>query len=134
VLRDEVLPDAIKAAGFRIPAAYYEMREMGITRLDPWFFLDLSGVSHNYDNLRKRYPTRLLVPFARSGVDDYVACFVATSDNSGQGQVLVLKDTRPAGAEVEAVFEDFLDWLRAALGEMLEFLRLGQPPDTWAVA
>jgi hypothetical protein len=127
MLRDGVLPEEVKAAGFRVPEAYYEVREMGITRLDPWFFLDLAFVSYNYDRFRERYPSRLYVPFARSGIDDYVACFAVEQ----RGQVVVIKDTRPEGAEVEAVFDNFTEWLKAALDEMLEFVRQGQPPDSW---
>jgi hypothetical protein len=128
----QALPE-VAAAGFRFPAGYLRVLELGLTKLDPWLFLDSAeALLHRYEGLRKRYPSRLVLPFARRHDCDDVAAFVIKSEGHRASGVVLIHDFAQAGMEVDAAYPTFWDWYRSAVEDFIERQREeedAEPPD-----
>lgn len=70
-----------------------------------------------FEGLKKRYPTRMLVPFARRIDNDNIACW----DLDKAGRVSIIHDFASPGWEQEAELEDFYGWLRQAIEDLIEY-------------
>ena len=64
-----------------------------------------------------RYPQRILIPFARRGDNDDVACFEL---NKGE-EVQIIHDFASIGYEQRKTYKTFWDWFRDAIEEMIQF-------------
>ena len=67
--------------------------------------------------LIQRYPDRRLIPFARRGDNDDIACFEV---NKGE-QVMIIHDFASIGYEQRECFDTFWEWFRYAIELMIEF-------------
>ncbi len=61
--------------GFRYPASFVRVIELGLTNLEPWHMLEGSRLRERNQGLAQRFPARSLVPFAIRQDNDDVACW-----------------------------------------------------------
>jgi hypothetical protein len=105
------LPD-----GFDYPRGFVRVVELGLTGLEPWLIIQGETLRERHQGLRKRYPERVLVPFAVRQDRDDVACFDVDAN-----RVAIVHDFADAGFERRAEFQDFYSWLRHAIEDLIEF-------------
>lgn len=67
----------------------------------------------------ERYPNRKLIPFARRDDNDDIACFEVEKGE----KVQIIHDFASEGYEQRNEYNDFWDWLKDAIDEMIEFNR-----------
>ena len=104
--------------GFSYPAEFVRVVELGLVNLEPWQILLGGPLMRRSEGLRKRYPTRRVVPFARRQDCDDVACW-----DLDAGGVTVIHDFAQAGWEQRGRYADFGDWLRQAVEDLIAFGR-----------
>jgi hypothetical protein len=51
--------------GFSYPSEFLRIVDLGLVDLEPWWIFDGDLLKIRYEGLRKRFPDRSLVPFAR---------------------------------------------------------------------
>lgn len=113
----EILDNAELPEGFQYPKDFLRLIELGMVNYDVWYFFDKNSIRIRYEGLQKRYPYRNLIPFARRGDNDDIACFEL---NKGE-TVQIIHDFASAGYEQRQVYEKFWDWFREAIEEMINF-------------
>ncbi|HEV2614881.1 MAG TPA: SMI1/KNR4 family protein [Gammaproteobacteria bacterium] len=87
--------------------------------VEPWHFF-CSHLDYRFEGLKKRYPDKILIPFARRGDNDDVACFDG-SQKSDDPKVLIIHDFATNGWENRGECENFPAWLKMAEAESLEW-------------
>jgi hypothetical protein len=92
--------------------------ELGLTDLEPWSVLQGEELFRRMEGLKSRYPQRLLVPFARRVDRDDVACFDV---DAAPGRISVIEDFGEPGFEQFETYDQFADWFRAAIDDLIEF-------------
>ena len=112
LLDKEYLPD-----GFEYPVSLLKIIDLGLTNIDPWFIQSKELAILRINGLRVRYPSRILVPFAQRRDRDDVACF----DLNEPGKIQIIHDFASPGWEQRKVYEDFWDWFKDAIEEMIRF-------------
>lgn len=112
-----MLDDAVLPEGFRYPRAFERLLSCGLVNLEPWHVLSGDRLLWQLNGLQSRYPSQLAIPFAYRQDNDDVACFDAVRAEA----VVVIHDFASAGHEVEAEFESFEAWLRAAFDDYLDW-------------
>lgn len=113
-LTQEKLPD-----GFKYPSSYIDYVSGDFPNLEPWHFF-YSRLGYRFEGLKERYPSKSLVPFARRGDNDDVACFDAT-DKSDNPRVLIIHDFASPDWEDRGVCDDFVAWVGLAKAESEEW-------------
>lgn len=103
---------------FEYPRQFIRVVELGLTDLEPWIILEGAPLFDRYRGLKKRYPSRVLVPFARRQDNDDVACW---EPRAGEGVVVVLHDFASPGWEDRGRYASFADWLRQAIEDLIAF-------------
>jgi hypothetical protein len=102
---------------FEYPHAFRRVVRLELVDLEPWFIINGARVEERMKGLKSRYPARDLVPFARRGDNDDVACW-----ERGRGEaVIVIHDFTTPGSEQIGTFPTFWDWFRGAIEEMINF-------------
>lgn len=71
---DDALPSGF-IERFTTLKALYKLLELELTNFDVWYFMDEDSASQKLKGLKGRYPNRILIPFARRGDCDDIACF-----------------------------------------------------------
>ncbi|WP_091518397.1 hypothetical protein [Microlunatus soli] len=104
--------------GFMYPPEFIRVVELGLTDLEPWRILEGEELAQRLDGLGERYPTRLLVPFARRIDNDDVGCWDL---RRGDGRVSIIHDFASPGWEQQAEFDGFYAWLRQAVEDLIEY-------------
>lgn len=112
----ELLTSGDLPAGFSYPPEFLRIVELGLVRLEPWWIFDGDLLRHRVIDLRKRYPNRKLVPFAKREDSDDVACWDLEA-----GDVSVIHDMADPGWEQRDRFKDFNAWLRRAIEDLIDF-------------
>ncbi|MBP3800972.1 MAG: hypothetical protein J6I85_02920 [Clostridia bacterium] len=103
-------------ADFAYPEAYYKILELNLTNFDYWYFIPDEDIEVRIEGMKKRYPNRKLVPFARRGDNDDVACF-----EIGKGEtVQIIHDFASSGYEQREEYKNIWLWLKAAIKELEE--------------
>ena len=115
------LPEEVIKHKFDWPEGYYRVFELGLTKLDPWYFVEGEEFNMLYERINKRYPNRLVLPFARRHDCDDVACLVVHSEEYPTHHVLAVHDFASPGSEVDADLNAFWDWFELAVKEMIEW-------------
>jgi hypothetical protein len=125
-MSNELLNVENRYQGFKYPKAFKKALELNLTDLEVWYIMAENQVQLRIDGLRKRYPRRKLIPFARRDDNDDVACF-----ELGKGsKVFVIHDFADEGWESRKEFSDFWDWFESAIKEMVEFQREEEQHDS----
>lgn len=109
------------AKGSKFLDGYKRVFELGLTNLEPWYFLDDKEYQLIEKGINTRYPKRHVIPFARRKDCDDVACFIVKSDSHDKENILIIHDYSSAGNEVDKVCKDFWDWFKLAVAEMIEW-------------
>lgn len=113
-----LIPESQLPDGFSYPQEFLFLVETRIVFFHPWQLLFGDRTKLRFVGLRKRYPNRLLVPFARRFNSDDVACWEGV-DNQ---KVVVVHDFASPGWEDRGEqYASFWEWYRAAVEEMIEF-------------
>src|SRR5262245_22245576 len=110
LLEDEELPP-----GITYPTPLRRLIARGIQNLEPWYVFDAAQARERLRGLRDRFPTRILLPFARREDNDDVACF----DQQVPGKVVIIHDFSLEGFEQREILADFYSWLRKAFEDMI---------------
>lgn len=112
------LPDESRLPnGFDYPQEFLKVVRLNLVNLDPWILMDEDQIISRLEGLKKRYPKRILIPFARRIDNDDVACFELGKDD----EVQVIHDFASQGFEQRKAFESFWEWFKEAIDEMIEF-------------
>ncbi|KDD67535.1 hypothetical protein ABH912_000105 [Pseudomonas sp. BT76 TE3572] len=84
--------------------------------IEPWWFIvfEEGDVNSWYDTLKKLYPKRELIPFAKFNANDDIACFDG-DDNSGNPKVLIIHAYASEGWEHHGSYNNFSEWLTKAI-------------------
>lgn len=123
-------PASVLPPGFKFPKAYLEyVNQDEEPDLDPWFFLCFRPKSFNIwiDILKEQYPNRQLVPFAKWGLDDDIACF-EPSDNPELPAIHYIHTFTDPGYEERGYCATFEEWLAVALEESRDY-KAAHPDD-----
>ncbi|AHZ51567.1 hypothetical protein FNE58_08345 [Bacillus thuringiensis] len=72
-----------------------------------------------YSGMKKRYPNRKLIPFAKRFDNDDTACFEIDKGS----KVQFIHDFTCEGFERRKEFDDFWDWVECAMKEMIDYNR-----------
>lgn len=115
---DIKLPNKSKLPNeFIYPESFLKVVRLNLINLDPWIIMNSDQVVSRMDGLKNRYPTRVLVPFARRIDNDDLACFEQLKGE----RVQVIHDFASTGFEQRKEFNVFWDWFKEAIDEMIEF-------------
>ena len=114
-------PASALPPGFKFPKAYLDyISQEDIPSLRPWYLMSLLPDTAYYDTwveiLRKQYPDRQLVPFAKWDLDDDIACF-EPSDNPDLPGIHYIHSFTSPGYEERGYCATFEEWLEVALEE-----------------
>lgn len=77
---DPLLDAQFLPSGFHYSGFYKRLIALNLTNLEPWRILQGQMLIQRTVGLRERYPSRLLVPFARRIDSDAVACWDLDAD------------------------------------------------------
>lgn len=106
--------------GFCYPESIYKLLELGLVDFDVWYFMDAESVKERLEGLKLRYPNRQLLPFARRGDCDDIACF-----EMGMGErVYIIHDFSSSGYEQKEIFDSVWEWLRYVIDIMIEYEKM----------
>ncbi|AOE41771.1 SMI1/KNR4 family protein [Pantoea agglomerans] len=101
---------------FKYPDAYIDIMSLEvIPDLEPWSFICEFKESASFwmSEMKKQYPTRKLVPFAKLNYSDDIACFDG-EDISGDPKVYYVHAFASAGWEDRGYTDSFAEWLKMA--------------------
>lgn len=103
--------------GFVYPDSFLKAVRLKLIDFEPWYIMNSSDVQMRIKGMQARYPQRILIPFARRGDNDDVACFEL---NKGE-EVQIIHDFASVGYEQRKTYKTFWDWFRNAIEEMIQF-------------
>ena len=106
--------------GLTLPRGYQIVRDLDLVNLDPWRLMSDNDADPAFSGANKRYPDRSVIPFARRGDNDDIACFIICDGEQEAGQVIIIHDFASPGYEVVARIKTFWGWFRYAIDEMIE--------------
>ena len=101
---------------FQYPAAYVKAIDLKLLDFEFWYLMSKEQVEARITELMKRYPNRKLIPFARRDDCDDIACFEVGKD----AKIQIIHDFASEGWEQRGEFNDFWDWMKSALDELIE--------------
>jgi hypothetical protein len=108
IFEPELMPNS-----FRLPTTFLSLvNQERLPTLEPWWFLCIDSEIALFwlDTLRKQYPDRNLIPFAKMSDSDDLACFDG-ADISGNPKVLYVHAYTSPGWEQRGEVRDFQAWL-----------------------
>lgn len=115
----EFLEKKLRSYKFKYPDSFLKAIELNLLNFDLWYIMDEEGVIDRLKGLKERYPDRKLIPFARRGDNDDIACFEL---DKGE-RVQIVHDFASVGYEQRKECNDFWEWLEEAIKEMIEYNR-----------
>ena len=110
-ISENLLPD-----GFTYPSAFSRAVTLGLTNIEPWYFLNSEFGEKAITGLRARYESISIVPFARRQDNDDLACWI-----DGNTEVVIIHDFASPGTEIRDTYTDFWSWFRCAVEDMINF-------------
>jgi hypothetical protein len=113
----DLLPESDLPAGWHYPGAFRRLVDRHLTNFVPWHVLTGEHLKNIFHGLKRRYPSRSLIPFAQRQDCDDVACW----DVSHPHQVAIVHDYAAPGWEQRETLSDFYAWVRRAVDDMIEF-------------
>jgi hypothetical protein len=99
-----------------LPEGLTRIVRQNLVDLTPWHVLPRDLAVKRLRGMRQRY-SRKYVPFAYRQDNDDVACV----DPMNPQEIAVVHDFASEGMELQARFESFWDWFRAAIEDMVLF-------------
>lgn len=102
---------------FSYPPEFIRIVDQGLIDFDPWIIMENERLRNRYEGVRKRYPARDLIPFARREDNDDIACW----EKGKPGKVVIIHDFASDGYENVEEFGNFWDWLRSALEATINY-------------
>ena len=102
---------------FEYPNPFLKIVEQNLVDLSPWYILSKDLLKWRYNGLKERYPKQSLIPFAAKYDNDDVACW----EQSNPEKVVIIHDFASEGWEKVMDFDNFWEWFRSAIEEMIEF-------------
>ncbi len=102
-------------AWFEYPTEYKLLIEQNLLDFDPWIILNNDRIKIRLEGVKKRYPNRYLIPFARREDNDDLACF-----EKDKG-VVIIHDFASEGFEGGKDSMEFWNWLRKVVEDMIEY-------------
>lgn len=102
---------------FNYPDSFLKIIERNITDLNPWYILSKDLLKWRYNGLKERYPKQSLIPFAARYDNDDVACW----EKSNPNKIVIIHDFASEGWERVMDYNDFWEWFKTAIEEMIEF-------------
>lgn len=108
---------------FHFPSSFLDMVKMDqVLDLDPWWFLyEFENAAKQWlSEIKKQYPDRHLVPFAKISYSDDIACFDG-DDKSGDPRVYYVHAFASLGWEDRGSVENFDKWLKLAQEESAQY-------------
>lgn len=97
---------------------YLRLLELNLTNFKPWRILTQKKSDDYSIQIKNRYPKRKLIPFAvRCDCDD-VACWDLSRESD---KIYIIHDFASDGFENIQEYENFEEWLKIALKNMIEF-------------
>lgn len=100
---------------FQYPASFVKAIKLNLLNFDFWYFMPNEQVLERINGLKKRYPSRKLIPFARRDDNDDIACF----EVGKEPKVQIIYDFASEGYEQRGEYDDFWSWMRAAIDELI---------------
>lgn len=115
LLNESELPN-----GFKYPDSIHKLVELNLTNFDVWYLMDGESIKTRLKGVQNRYPNRKLIPFARRGDCDDIACF----EIGHEAHVFIIHDFASSGYEQQEIFESVWDWVQYAVGIMIDFEKI----------
>jgi len=110
---DELLDTTELPNWFAYPADFLQVVRSESLDIGPWQILLGKWLRVRNEGLKKRFPDRNLVPFARRLDNDDVACW----DRGESGRVYIVHDFSAPGWEQRIEYGSFVAWYQAAREE-----------------
>ncbi|MBF0298342.1 MAG: hypothetical protein HQK51_06455 [Oligoflexia bacterium] len=101
---------------FQYPPQFLRIIDQNLIDFDPWWILNAEDAKTWMNHLKKSYPNRELVPFAKRGDCDDIACWQKGSGN----KIIIIHNFASPGWEERKTYETFWDWLRFAIETTIE--------------
>lgn len=120
-----LFPPGKLPTGFIYPTSFLKyMSQEPIPYLEPWWFLAEFEKSSEFwlAEIKKQYPDRQLVPFAKTSQSDDVACFDGAS-GSPDPKVYYVHTFASPGWEDRGSVANFDEWLKTTKTEAAEYKR-----------
>ena len=102
-------------AGFSYPEEFLKIVDLNLVDITPWIVIEGKYLRDRHEGLKKRYPTRLLIPFARRLDNDDLACW----STEASGSVFIIHDFASEDWEQKQVYREFWAWFRQAIEDMI---------------
>lgn len=113
----KLLPVSLRPAWFEYPSELLSVIDAGSLDIGPWQILTGQWLEVRLWGLRKRFPDRDLVPFARRLDCDDVACF----ERASFPEVQNIHDFATPGWEQNEAYPSFGEWLSAAKRDAADY-------------
>ncbi|MDE6887892.1 MAG: hypothetical protein K2P45_04505 [Eubacterium sp.] len=101
---------------FHYPEEFLKIVQLNLVDFDLWYLMTKEQVEIRINGLKKRYPQRKLIPFARRDDSDDISCFEAGQDN----KVQIIHDFAGPGYEQRKEYDCFWSWFKDAIDEMIQ--------------
>lgn len=102
---------------FEYPRQFLRIYEQGLLDFDPWWILEGDLLRDTYYRLKKVYKSRFVVPFARTGASDDIACW-----EKGKGDaVVIVHFGATSGWESGPEYPDFWSFFRRMIDDTIEY-------------
>lgn len=115
----ELIPSYLLPQNFEYPKEFKWLIKRGIYLWHPWIIESGKALLIRYEGLKKRYPTRNLIPFASRLDCDNIACW----DLSNSKKIYLIHDFAKPPFEEIKFFENFWEWLIFSLNDTIEFAK-----------
>jgi hypothetical protein len=116
-MNESLLPDDKLPGWFTYPNNFITAVESGLLDVGQWQILTGDWLLVRLEGLKKRFPDRHLVPFARRLDSDDIACWEQDSPT----EVRIVHDFAAPGWEERERYPSFDAWVRAAKSEGPDF-------------
>ncbi len=114
---NELLDEFEKPDWFKYPAEFLRALERNVVDIGPWQFLSGQWLSVRHEGLKRRFPNRKLVPFARRLDNDDIACW----EQGKAASVHIVHDFSASGWEDRENYPSFEAWYIAAKDDAKDY-------------
>ncbi len=118
-MKIELLDSEVLPMNFAYPRSLKKIIELGLVNFDIWYLFDKQNGMKRLEGLRKRYPNRVLIPFARRSDNDDIACLSTDSE-----EVFIIHDFASDGYEQKEIYADIWMWLKYVIDSMIDYEKM----------